>query len=265
MSGPTELAHQLDSPHVVVDVRSHLQLQMGEPLRQGIAHEPEDLLVGVTQPAGRRGVGGITSGHQMSLPFLLPPRGPGQPVHRFVGVEDVAQVPEVDQGDDLGRGEAGEELPQGQAVAAGVKVPDRVDDGPDGHVGDPFFGAEPAQLAVVGEQAPEATHVRQDLVHVQADDQRFDGADSRHRHLVAPPDGEDETIAVLASGGVDDHVSRRVVGVLVHGVRTVEGTRRREADVAEFEMFKPCGHDSAAASPPPRLARIKAKRIVGHP
>ena len=113
----------------------------------------------------------------------------------------------------------------------------------------------------MGKPPPETPHVVQDFIHVQADHEGLDRQDGGHRHLVAPADREDKPMALLASGGGDDDVGGRIIGVLVHGVRTVEGARGREAHVAHVEAQKLCGHDDATASRPASPANIRANRI----
>ena len=124
-------------------------------------------------------------------------------------------------------------LPQREPGALGAQVPQRVDDRADRHVHDALLGAEPAQLRVVHESSRRGAHVREERLDVLAEQvaaERLEGGDL---HVVAPPDGEDERVALepVAGVGTDHDVGRRVVGVGVHRVRPVELERGREADV----------------------------------
>ncbi len=101
---------------------------------------------------------------------------------------------------------------------------------------DPLLGAEPPQLRVVHELAPHAAHVREKILDVTPHEvfgKRLDGGDC---HVVAPSDGEDETVTFLAIIRIRTHtqVRRGVVRVGIHRIRTVERQRGREPDVCSL-------------------------------
>ena len=98
--------------------------------------------------------------------------------------------------DDLFGGHIGEELPDGLAFGFGVEVPDGVDEGGGGEVDDAFFGADPAELAVAGDLAPESAHVVGEGFEGAAFDEGGEGLDGGDAELVAAADGEGEAVAL---------------------------------------------------------------------
>src|SRR6185503_3951871 len=55
------LAGGAHAPYVVLQVGADLQLDLGEAVGDGLAGEAGQLLVGVAEPAGRGGVGGVAA------------------------------------------------------------------------------------------------------------------------------------------------------------------------------------------------------------
>ena len=89
-----------------------------------------------------------------------PPRlGGAQDLEGVLAREGVGEVAEIDEVDQLLGRHAGEQLPEGQAGALGLEIPQRIDHRADRHVHDALLRAEPAQLGVPDELAPKAPHV----------------------------------------------------------------------------------------------------------
>ena len=100
----------------------------------------------------------------------------------------------------------------------GVEVPDGVDESGGGEVDDAFFGAEPAELGVVGELAGEGAEVVGDGAEGAVDDvagEVFEGLDDE---VGAAAEGEGEAVAFEGGVGFEDAVGGGVVGVFVDGV-----------------------------------------------
>lgn len=135
----------------------------------------------------------------------------------FAG-QRVGEVPEV-----LLRGHAGEQCPERQARAFRVEVPERVHDGADGHVHDALLRAEPAQLRVVDEFAPDAAHVGEERFDIATDEISLVRCDGRALHVVAAAYREHETVARETVGGIreNSHVPCRVVRIAVHGIGAI--------------------------------------------
>ena len=101
-----------------------------------------------------------------------------------------------------------------------------------------FLGAQPAQLTVSGEGAPEAAHVGDDLLQRASDDERPECFDRLDADLVAAADRERESVAGQPLGMIrrQNDVGCRVVGVGVHGIRPVEKYRSRKAQIVGFKV-----------------------------
>ena len=218
---------------VVVEVGTDLELDLREPVGHGLAAQPFELLVGVAEPAGCRRVRGVPDLEEPGR-ALHPARfGGTQDRERLGGRDRVAEVPEVDEGHQLLGAEPGQVLPEREAGTLGAKVPQGVDHRPDRHVHDALLGPEPAQLRVVHESSRRGAHVGEERLDVLPDEVAPERLEGGHLHVVAPPDREDERVALepVAGIGTDHDIGSRVVGVGVHRVRPVELERGREADV----------------------------------
>ena len=134
------------------------------------------------------------------------------------GLSGVVDVAEVDGFEELCRLHVGEELPERLAFGAGVEVPDGVDEGTGGEVDDAFFGAEPAELGVVGELAGEGAEVVGDGAEGAVDDVAGEIADGLDDEVGAAAEGEGEAVAFEAGVGLEDAVGGGVVGIFVDGV-----------------------------------------------
>jgi len=147
--------------------------------------------------------------------------------------EGVGQVAEVHQVDNFLGGHGRQQLPQRDTRTLGLQVPQRVDGRTDRHVHDTLLRAQPAQLGVVHELAPEAAEVDQQRVDVPTEEMALERSDRRDLHLVAPADGEDEAVPLesVICVGADQQIAGGVVRVGVHGIGTIQGQRRGEADV----------------------------------
>jgi hypothetical protein len=174
--------------------------------------------------------------------------------------QDVVDVPEVDTGDELLGRHIREQLPQRLALELGVEIPHRVDQRRRGEVDNALLGAEPPQLAVGNEVAPEAGHVGGDPFQGAADHVMRQQIDRLDAQLVPATDGEGQPVAgdALWVVGLEHHVCRRVVGVAVHRVRTVQRPRRRKADVVGD-----CSENSRAHLARSYMLKLRCLSILG--
>ncbi len=158
------LAGDPHSPDVVREVRPDLQLQLPETLFDRLPAEPPQLLVGVTEPARCRGVRRIAAVPELRQARRSARLGPAQDLQRFTRGQGIAQVPEVDELDDLLRRQLCQQLPQRLSRPFGLQVPQRVDHGGDRHVHDALLRPQPAQLGVVHQLPPHAAEVVQGVL-----------------------------------------------------------------------------------------------------
>ena len=233
--GTEDVADERRAACVRLEVLADLHLDVPEAVVQSCAHERRHLRVVVAEPAGRRRVRRVALGDDLQFALGLAARRRAKEVDGLVRREDVVDVAEVDRGDELLRREMGEELPEGQADALRPQVPDGVDDGAGSEVDDALLGAEPAQLVVGDERAPEAAHVRGDPVERAADHQRLERVDGRDADLGAAPVREGEAVAAVLVVRVEDDIGGRVVRARVHRVRPVERAGGREPHVVDAE------------------------------
>src|SRR3982751_5990017 len=118
-------------------------------------------------------------------------------------------------------------------------TPGGVDDRRERDVDDTLLGAEPAQLRITREGAPERRRMIEDLVDIAPDDEWGKGADRGGADFVAAPDGEGEPVALGTGVGVQDDVGGGVVRIGVDRVGAVAGQRSREAQVDDLETGNP--------------------------
>ena len=98
------LAGRAHAAYVVLQVRADLQLDLGEAVRDGLAGQAGQLLVGVAEPAGGGGVGGVAVLQQRAMRSARPGSARAQDLQRLLGGEGVGELAEVDLGDQvLGR------------------------------------------------------------------------------------------------------------------------------------------------------------------
>ena len=98
---PDLLSHQLAAPDIGRDVDADLGLEAPPPVGQCGARQVAHLRLGVPEPARRGEVRRIPVSLQLGDPRVLAARERAQPVQRFVAIEHVAQVAEVDERDQL--------------------------------------------------------------------------------------------------------------------------------------------------------------------
>ncbi len=166
-----------------------------------------------------------------------PPTAPPKQVECLVRSERVVDVAKVDARDELFRAQVGQQLPERQAATLRAEIPDRVHDRGRGEVDDALLRAEPAQLAVADDAAPEAAQVGLDSLHRPTDDERRQRPGGGDADLRAPADREGEPVPLepVVLVGAQDDVRRGVVRIRVHRVRAVERARGREPDVAGLQ------------------------------
>src|SRR6185503_11206612 len=129
----------------------------------------------------------------------------------------------------------GEHFPQRLARALRVQIPDGVDDRRHRDVDDAFLRAEPAELRVAGQVAPERRRRRHDVVERAADHERLVGADRAGADLVAAADGEGEAVAFEPRVRVQDDVGGGIVGIGVDGIGAGLRQRRRKTEVDDLQ------------------------------
>ena len=154
-----------------------------------------------------------------------------------LGRERVGDVAEVDATHELLGAHVHEQLPQRLALRLGPQVPDRVDQRRGGHVDHALLGAEPAQLRVAGELAPERRAGRPRGRQTAADGPAAPAHGSPRRTISVPRPMVNVRPWPLSSESVrQNHVRRGVVGRFVHRVRAGQRARRGEADVADIDV-----------------------------
>ncbi len=231
------LARDPAAAQVVFDIESDFELYGAKAFFDRPPRQPCELLVGVSEPTRRRRVRRITERIQRRNALRLAGCGRSQNRQRLGGREGVGNVAKVDQIDDLLGTHVGNQPPDGFPAVARGHIPGCVHDGADGHVHDALLGAQPAQLRVIRQASRKGAEVSYYLRDVSADDKMAQGRAGQGLYVVAPPDGKDEAIAAQPARvvGAQHHVRGRVIGVSVHGIRTVHFPRRRETDVVSLE------------------------------
>ena len=104
-----------------------------------------------------------------------------------------------------------------------------------------LLGAEPPELRVTDEPAPNAAQVIDEIVKRNPDDMRSERLDRADAHLgpAADREGQPMTGELVGMVGLEHHIGSRVVRVEVDGVRAGAAPRRREPDVVGD-----CPHDA---------------------
>ena len=242
---PADLfAHELAAVLVLGGVAAHLQLEARPAVGQRLPAQLADAVVGVPHPADRGDVRRIAVAEHLRLAGGARRHVAAQDVERFVRRQRVAQVAEVDAGDDLFRRHVGDELPHRLALDLRPEVPGGVDDGRRRKVDRALLRPDPPQLAVAGHLAPEPRHAGGDRLQRLADDQRRQRVRGGDADLVAAADRERHAVALDAVGAVrlQHHVGCGIVGVGVHRVGASLRAGRRHADVARMDAGDLRGH-----------------------
>lgn len=124
---------------------------------------------------------------------------------------------------------------------------------------DPLLGAEPSKLCVSGEPLPELARRIDEFGDRSADDERAERIDGRDDDLRSAADRERKTVSgdPIAAVRLEDHVSRRVVGVRIHRIGAVQVMRRRKTNVERSELGDDAGnpHCYFPALHPPSITR----------
>jgi hypothetical protein len=236
------LAGQSHAALVVLSVGADLQLDLPEAIGDGLLGQPYQLLVVVTEPAGGRGVCRVSVLQQVRGALGAAGLGVAQDLKGLVTGEGVLEAAEVDQVDQLLRGELGQQPPDRFSGTAPVEVPDGVDDRRSGRVDGPLLRAQPAQLAVAGQPPGEAAEIGQYLLHRQLYDQRGQVPYGGDLDVVAASHGEGESVTLVRGARTDRHIGGRVVGLGVPGVGAVELPGGREPDVEGLDRADQLTH-----------------------
>ncbi len=223
--------------HVVLEVRTHLELDLREPVRDGLLGQPGELVVGVAEPTGGRRVRGVPDPQEFRFAFGAAGDGAAQQVEGLPLRHGVGEPAEVDEGDDLLGVQVGQEPPEGLPGALGAQVPRGVEHRADRHLHDALLRAEPAQLRFVDHLLGERPEVAEDLVDAAADDERCQRVDRGGLQVVAAARREGQGVALESVTGVgaQHRVRRGVVRLGVHGVRAVEVLGGGEPDVVDVQ------------------------------
>src|SRR5690606_35832076 len=72
---PADLARLAEPADVVLEIGADLELDLGEAVGHGLTGEALELLIGVAEPPGARGVRRISGREQFGLALLAPGRG----------------------------------------------------------------------------------------------------------------------------------------------------------------------------------------------
>lgn len=204
---PTDfLADDRESTLVIGEVASDLDLDVVPAFGDGLAAEAADLVIGITEPAGAGGVGGITVAFEFRDAAGATGEAGFEEIDGFVAGEGVGEVTEVDAIGEAGRGEGRDEAPDGEAGVFGPEIPEGIDDGGEGEVDGAFVGADPAELGIGGEMAPEKSRGLDEVGEGATDDEMLVGADGGADDFVAATDGEGGAVAFEAGVGVEDDV-----------------------------------------------------------
>src|SRR6266545_2050179 len=231
---PDLLADDLGATHVVVDIAADLHLDVRPATGYRLAQQRAQLIVGIAQPACRRSVGWEAAlahlGHARRFGWGVA----AQQIERLGRCQRVGDVAEIDAGNLLFRRHVREQQPERLAGRFGIQIPDSVDHGGGRQVDDALFRANPAQLAIAGDQVPEGAHIGRERLKRLADDQVFERLDRCDAQLIAAADREGQAVAFepIRAIGFKHNIGGRVIWVAIHGIGAVEQARCGEADVA---------------------------------
>src|SRR5205823_7886484 len=132
-----------------------------------------------------------------------------------------------------------------------------------GQVDRPLLRADPAQLLLAGDRAPETAHVRGDRVQRPSHDDWREGVDGGHHDLRAPAqrEGEPVTLEPVAGVGLEHNVGGGVVGLRVHGIGACERPRGGESHVVRREADD-LVHRQPLTAPTRRTRAIYRSRAI---
>ncbi len=100
-----------------------------------------------------------------------------------------------------------------------------------------FFRADPAQLAVACQMAPELAGCGADNVEIDADHQMAHRKNSLTADVIAATDSKGEAMAFQSLViRIEDNIGCRVIRVRVHRVRTVQTLRSWEAKIEDAKI-----------------------------
>ncbi|SII02760.1 Uncharacterised protein [Mycobacteroides abscessus subsp. abscessus] len=237
--GAHGLAGERKPAPIVLEAAADLELDLREPLGDGLLRQPHELLVVVAEPAGRGRVRGEAGGLEGGDALGETRFSRAEDLKRLLFGQGVADVGEVDRGDEVLGGQFGEVSPQRFARTPGRHVPQGTDEGARGHLRHPLLGSEPAQLRIVDEQRRGGSEVGEEIVEFAADEQGRVRLDRGDDEFVAASGGEHEPMTHLggiALTGTDGDVGGRVVGVDIDGIGAVELERGGESDVGGADV-----------------------------
>jgi hypothetical protein len=165
------LTNDAAAAEVVLGFAADFELEVGPAFGEGFTAQEADFIVAEAEPANGGGVGGVALGFEGLEAFRHGWLAIAQDCQGLFAAEGVVDVAEVNGGDDLFGRHLGQEEPKGLVFDLGVEIPDGVDKGCAGEVDDAFLGAEPAELAFVGQEAREGYEVGGDVREEASDDE----------------------------------------------------------------------------------------------
>ena len=113
-----------------------------------------------------------------------------------------------------------------------------------GEVDNTFFGADPAELAVAGDCAPECPRISREILQGLTAHQGRKRLDRGHAQFVAAPDGKREAVALQPARmiGAQDDIRGGVIRGGIHGVGPGQCARGRKAEVVRDDLDNTCWH-----------------------
>ncbi len=161
--GADLFADDAAAPDVVLQIAADFDLEVVPPVGDTFAAQLTNLFVVVTEPTRGRDVRRITACRHFGFAVGSSLLVAAENAERVFGREDVGDVTEVDATDDVFGGHVRDQLPERFPDGLRPKVPDPVHDGGRREVNHALFGADPSELRIAGDVAPERAHVRGDV------------------------------------------------------------------------------------------------------
>ncbi|MNX80155.1 hypothetical protein D3C86_1118060 [compost metagenome] len=245
--GTNHLAGYGKTANVVFQITADLHLHMVETGIDGFLAKTAQLGVVIAKPAGRRGIAGVTFVLQRLDTFPLAAFGFFEDRERIVTGQHVRQIAIIDDICDFFRAHVGDKLPHRLARLLCQQIPYRIHNGAGGEMHRALVRADPAQLAVARQMPPIFAGVLGNGGKIGADHQMTHRFDGHAADVIAAADGEGQPVAFETRLiGIENDISRRIIRVGVHRIRTVEtlGGRKTQVENTQISNF---GHGRSLA------------------